>query len=151
MNDVYIAFGSNMGQSIEVIEAAKEKLQRMGIDIKACSEIYKTKPYGLLEQPDFTNGMIYAITEHSCNKVLEILLAIEQELGRVRVQHWGPRIIDLDIIFYNNEVYNEPNLIVPHPDMQNRGFVLRPMCDLNEGYIHPVLGKTMRELLNDLL
>lgn len=150
MNRVYIAFGSNMGDSLSVICEAKQSIENNGMKILACSKIYKTKPYGYIEQPDFTNGMLLIETAFSCSEVLEKLLSIEQELGRVRVIHWGPRIIDLDIIFFNNEIYNEENLKVPHPDMQNREFVLGPMCDLNDEFVHPVLGVSMRELLNKL-
>jgi len=150
MNQVYVALGSNMGNSHSIINDAKILIENNGMKILACSKIYKTKPYGYLEQPDFTNGMLHVETELSCNEVLEKLLSIEQELGRVRVIHWGPRIIDLDIIFFNNEIYNEEKLKVPHPDMQNRDFVLGPMCDLNEEFVHPVLGVSMRELLNKL-
>lgn len=153
MNRVFIAFGSNMGNSSEIIEEALDKLDHpeARICIQKRSGIYRTKPYGYLAQPDFLNGAILAETELTCHQVLMRLQAIETELGRIRTIHWGPRTIDLDILFYNNEIINEPFLQVPHPDLQNRDFVLRPLCDLEEDYMHPVLQKTVGELLKQLL
>jgi 2-amino-4-hydroxy-6-hydroxymethyldihydropteridine diphosphokinase len=150
MNTAYIAFGSNIGESFLTIDKALKLMEERGMKITRKSEIYETKPYGYTEQPNFINGAVEIVTNLSCSEVLHILLDIETELGRVREFRWGPRVIDLDIIFFNHEIHNEPDLIVPHPDLQNRDFVLKPLSDLCPDYIHPKLHKSVREMLQDL-
>lgn len=150
MSIAYVAFGSNLGESLVIIEKAFSEIQKNGVEITKKSKIYETKPYGYKEQPDFVNGAIEIHTELSCRELLSKLLAIELELGRVREIHWGPRVIDLDIIFFNDEIHKEKDLIVPHPDMQNRDFVLKPLNDLCPGYVHPVLGITVEKILCNL-
>lgn len=150
MNIVYIAFGSNIGDRGTAIEEALNLIEQNEMKIVKRSKIYETEPYGYVDQPSFLNGAVEVETNLSCRDVLERLLSIENQIGRVREFKWGPRIIDLDIIFYNNEIYDEEDLKVPHPDMQNRDFVLRPLNELCPDYVHPVLDKTIRELLGEL-
>lgn len=150
MNIVYIAFGSNIGDRGAAIEEALNLIEQNEMKIVKRSKIYETEPYGYVDQPSFLNGAVEVETNLSCRDVLERLLSIENQIGRVREFKWGPRIIDLDIIFYNNEIYDEEDLKVPHPDMQSRDFVLKPLNDLCPDYVHPILGKTIRELLGEL-
>lgn len=150
MNKVYIAFGSNIGDRYQVVEEAFKLLEANGMRILKKSKIYETEPYGYEDQPPFINGALLVETEFSCREALEALLRIELELGRVRLFKWGPRNIDLDIIFYNDELYSEEDLKVPHPDMQNRAFVLRPLHDICPEYIHPVYKKSVETLLFEL-
>lgn len=150
MNTVYISFGSNIGYREKAIEDALYLINQNGMKITRKSNILETEPYGYTKQPIFLNGVVEVETELSCRNVLERLLYIEKKIGRVRKFKWGPRIIDLDIIFFNDELYNEEDLKVPHPDMQNRDFVLRPLCDICPNFIHPVFKKTIKELLDDL-
>lgn len=150
MNKAYIAFGSNIGDRYSAVEDALLKLEQRGMKVTNKSKIYETEPYGYTDQPPFINGAIEVETELSCRQVLKTLLAIESELGRVREIRWGPRIIDLDILLYNNEIHDEEDLKVPHPDMQNRDFVLKPLADLCPDYVHPVFNKTIGELLREL-
>jgi 2-amino-4-hydroxy-6-hydroxymethyldihydropteridine diphosphokinase len=150
MNTVYIAFGSNLGEMNSVIEKAMLLIEQRGMKIVNKSNIYETKPYGYTDQPNFINGAIEVQTLLSCREILIDLLAIELELGRVREFKWGPRSIDLDIIFYNNEIYDEVDLKVPHQDMHNRDFVLMPLNDLCPDYIHPIFNKSVREMLLEL-
>jgi 2-amino-4-hydroxy-6-hydroxymethyldihydropteridine diphosphokinase len=150
MNKVYLAFGSNIGESMKTIEMAFALLEQNQMKITKRSSIYETEPYGYKDQPNFVNGAVEIETELCCREVLKSILDIELKLGRVRTIHWGPRVIDLDIILYNNEIYCEEDLIVPHPDMQNRDFVLKPMNDLCPDFIHPILKKSMKEMLQDL-
>ena len=150
MNIVYIAFGSNIGDRGAAIEEALNLIEQNEMKIVKRSKIYETEPYGYVDQPSFLNGAVEVETNLSCRDVLERLLSIENQIGRVREFKWGPRIIDLDIIFYNNEIYDEEDLKVPHPDMQNRDFVLKPLNDLCPDYVHPILGNTIRELLGEL-
>jgi 2-amino-4-hydroxy-6-hydroxymethyldihydropteridine diphosphokinase len=150
MNKAYLAYGSNLGDSILIIEKALRMIENNGMKIVKKSKVYETEPYGYTDQPKFINGVIQIETEMGCRGVLEKILSIEIELGRVREFHWGPRVIDLDIIFYNDEIYNDKDLIVPHPDMQNRDFVLKPLNDICPEYVHPILGKSVLEMLGDL-
>lgn len=146
MNEVYIAFGSNIGDRYEIVKKALELIEKNKMKIVKISNIYETEPYGYKDQPPFLNGAILVETELSCREVLNTLLDIEKQLGRERIIRWGPRTIDLDIIFYNSEVYNEEDLKVPHPDMHNRDFVLKPICDINPDFIHPIFNMTVLEL-----
>lgn len=150
MNLVYIAFGSNIGDREKAIEEALSLIEQNKMTIAKKSTIYETEPYGYLEQPQFLNGVVEVKTNLSCREVLEKLLHIEDEVGRVREFKWGPRIIDLDIIFFNREIYDELDLKVPHPDMQNRNFVLKPLNELCPDYVHPIFNKTVFKLLDEL-
>jgi 2-amino-4-hydroxy-6-hydroxymethyldihydropteridine diphosphokinase len=150
MNKAYIAFGSNIGDRYRAVEDALLKVEQRGMKITNKSKIYETEPYGYTDQPPFINGAIEVETDLSCRQVLETILSIESELGRVREIRWGPRIIDLDILLYNYEIHNDEDLKVPHTDMQNRDFVLKPLADLCPDYMHPVLKKTIGELLIEL-
>ena len=115
------------------------------------SELLVTKPYGGVEQDDFVNGAIALKTLLSPQELLEKLHEIEQHANRERIIHWGPRTLDLDIIFYDKLVYEDENLIIPHIDMQNRDFVLAPMNQIAPYLRHPVLNQTISQLLNILL
>ncbi len=150
MNRVYIAFGSNIGDRYAAVENAFKLVEKNSMKIIKKSGTYETEPYGYKDQPPFINGAFLVETELNCREVLESLLKIEGELGRVRLIRWGPRIIDLDIIFFNDEIYNEEDLKVPHPDMHNRDFVLKPLKDICPDYVHPVLKKSVAQMLEML-
>ena len=147
---VFIAIGSNLGDREENIIDAINLLIANGVDVKNISSIIETKPYGNVKQPDFLNCVVDAYTALPPRMLLETLKAIEKQLGRTRTIHWGPRTIDLDIIFYDELVIDTPDLKIPHPDMQNRLFVLEPLNQLAPNFVHPVLNKTVRELLVEL-
>lgn len=150
MNTAYIAIGSNIGDRQKAMKDALNLIEKEGIKVTKVSSFYETPPYGYTDQPPFLNGAIEVQTTLSARELLKTLLSIEKDLGRVRQFKWGPRTIDLDIIFFNNEIYNEPDLIIPHPDMQNRSFVLTPLNDICPNYLHPQLNKTIHTLLTDL-
>ncbi|MBR0085914.1 MAG: 2-amino-4-hydroxy-6-hydroxymethyldihydropteridine diphosphokinase [Lachnospiraceae bacterium] len=147
----YISVGSNLGDSEDTIEKAYEAIEKTGkISITNRSQLYKTKPYGYTDQPDFLNSCIKIETYLSPDKLLKELNDIEAELGRERALRWGPRTIDLDIIFYDMDVITSERLIIPHRDMHNREFVLKPLCDIAPFKYHPVLKKTVAELYDEL-
>ena len=145
---VHLLLGSNLGNRKEILDKAIELIiQKIGV-IVSQSKDYETKPWGVTDQPDFLN---LAITIHTKLKPLEILeqtQAIENQLGRVRKEKWGARLIDIDLMFYGNEIIDEPNLKVPHPLMQERDFALIPLAEIAPNFVHPVFGETVLELRN---
>lgn len=150
-HDVLVAVGSNMGDSRSYIENAVAELKnsRYNKDIR-CSDLIVTKPYGYTEQDDFLNGAVRFRTTLSPHGLLDLLHDIENKAGRKREIHWGPRTLDLDIIFYDKVIMEDDDLIIPHADMHNRNFVLEPAAQLMPNYRHPVLGKTVVQLLEGL-
>lgn len=148
---VFVALGSNMGERLKFLERAVSDLQE---DIyfrnMKVSDYIETAPYGGVEQDDFLNGVLEAETLYSPGELLARLQEEEQLAERRREIHWGPRTLDLDILFYDDLVISEKNLIVPHPDMKNRRFVLEPLSQLAPHFVHPVYRKTIAELLQEL-
>lgn len=147
----YIALGSNMGDSQGYLDFGVEQLRATpGCRVTAVSDFIRTKPYGGVEQDDFLNGALALDTILSPELLLERLHEIEREAHRERKVHWGPRTLDLDIIFYDQVVLDTPDLHIPHIDMQNRDFVLKPLAQIAPWVRHPVLNKTAEELLREL-
>lgn len=147
----YLGIGSNLGDKRRYVEEAVEKLKKNPKIRKVrASEFIVTEPYGGVEQDLFLNGAIELETLYFPEDFLRFLQSVEKEAGRERKIHWGPRTLDLDILFYENFVSDSPQLTVPHPDMQNRDFVLKPLSELCPGYMHPVLLKSVGQLLAEL-
>jgi 2-amino-4-hydroxy-6-hydroxymethyldihydropteridine diphosphokinase len=111
------------------------------------SGLYVTAAWGNTDQPDFLNQVIVIETTLSAADTIQKLLSIENKMGRVRTEKYAPRTIDIDILFFNKDIINEPGLIIPHPQLQNRRFVLIPLNELSANLIHPVLKKTIHQLL----
>ena len=149
-HSVYIALGSNKGHKFEYLQAAVDAIYETIGTIKRISKVYKTPAIGF-EGDDFYNACLLAETTLKPKKVLKTLLDIETQLGRIRSKDEGyqSREIDLDILFYNDEVIETKALIVPHPQIQNRRFVLQPLQDIAADIIHPILNKTVSELLTE--
>lgn len=148
----YISFGSNMGDKEQYITNAINTINNNEMcKTKKISSLIATPPYGGVEQEDFLNGCMEIETIYSPTELLSFLQKIESDNGRVRTIHWGPRTLDLDIVFFDDEIIYSDNLIVPHPDMQNRRFVLEPLCEIAPFFVHPVLKKSISDLKKALL
>ncbi|MBG9756007.1 2-amino-4-hydroxy-6-hydroxymethyldihydropteridine diphosphokinase [Lysinibacillus sphaericus] len=131
MKDVYLSIGTNMGERYENLQKAIALLrEKVNIEVVRVSSVYETAAVGYTDQADFLNIAVHLKTDSSSTEMLKICQSIEQELGRVREFRWGPRIIDLDILLYNHENIETENLIVPHPRMYERAFVLVPLVEI---------------------
>lgn len=144
---VYLGLGSNMGNPSENLDNAIKALKtHTQLQILKQSSYHQTKPQGGPPQNDYTNCVIEAKTTFSPNQLIKYLLQTETTLGRIRTQHWGPRIIDIDILTYDNIITDDPKVVIPHPYMHTRLFVLAPFCELNPFYVHPLLNTRVQEL-----
>lgn len=150
-HEAYIALGSNLGNLEDNLNTAIKNIKEQGIEVLAVSDYISTEPYGVTDQPQFLNAVIKVATTLEPLALLRTILGIENKMGRVRKRHWGERNIDLDLIFYEDVVMDTDELKLPHPDMQNRDFVLVPMAQIAPDVVHPVFNKTMAELKNELL
>lgn len=147
----YLAVGSNMGDKVQYIAGAIRALTaHPQINVKKVSDLIQSKPYGVLDQDDFLNGALEVETLLAPEELLDALHDIEDAAGRVRVRRWGPRTLDLDLLFYDKLVYESDNVIIPHPDLQNRDFVLEPLSTLAPNYRHPILGETVLQMFQKL-
>ena len=150
-HEAYVALGSNIGDKEAYILQAIEKLKnRKDCRVKKVSSLIETEPYGVVDQDKFLNGALLVETLLPPQEFLDVLHEIESEANRERTRHWGPRTLDLDIIFYDDEIIQEENLCVPHADMHNRLFVLEPLKEIAPYKRHPVYGKTIAEMVVDL-
>jgi len=149
----HIGLGSNLGDRVAAIREALAQLDAQpGIEVLRTSRLYETEPVGPVEQGRFINAVAELETSLSARELLAALLAIEARLGRERErgERWGPRTIDLDLLLLDDLVLDEPDLIVPHPELAQRPFVLVPLCELIPDARHPGLGRTFGELRDEL-
>ena len=148
MATVYIGLGSNLGDREAFINQAVEMLSRK-IQILSLSSLYETAPLGFAEQPLFLNAVVKADTVLSPQELLNLTQRIEKRLGRRRIQPWGPRTVDLDLLLYDALVLKQPNLIIPHPRLHQRAFALMPLCEIEPLLLHPALKKPVCLLLQE--
>ena len=147
---VYLSIGSNIGDRRGNCKRAVAEIAKIDdIEIKASSSLYETAPVGFKEQGPFINMALKVETSIAPVRLLRILKDIEQRMGRADTFRWGPRIIDIDIILYGNEIILEQSLEVPHPRMLERGFVMIPLAEIGGDALHPQEGKRISELVSD--
>ncbi len=148
---VFLSIGSNMGDRRKYLTDGVAKLASDdNIRILKESELIETAPYGKTDQDDFLNGVVKLETLLSPYELLDVLHKVENAAGRIRREHWGPRTLDLDILLYDEITIAEDDLVIPHPDMANRDFVLRVFKEIAPNVIHPVLGKSISQLFTEL-
>lgn len=151
MSRVFVGLGSNLGEREHLIRKALEELATLPhTAVVRVSSLYDTEPVGEVEQPAFLNAVAWLETELSARELLWQMLLIEKRMGRIRSQRWGPRPIDLDLLFYGPEKIEQPDLCVPHPEVAKRAFVLVPLKELDPSFRHPVTGETVTAMIRKL-
>lgn len=148
-NPVFLLLGTNLGDRTSNLKQAADAIDQEVGEIKKASSVFETSAWGKTDQPAFLNQALEISTTLDAEKVLSKLLSIEEQLGRTRKEHWGERIIDIDILFFGSEIHNSPRLQIPHPQLGNRKFTLIPLNEIAPNFVHPLLKKTVRELLSD--
>lgn len=143
---VYLSLGTNLGDRLQNLQGARSRIEELIGTVVQVSSVYSTEPWGVLEQPEFYNQALLVHTRLSAEDVLRLIQVIESAMGRQRILKWERRLIDIDILFFDLQIIQTESLIVPHPYLEKRNFVLAPMEELAPDFIHPVSGKTMREL-----
>lgn len=150
MKEVVLGLGGNIGDVKETIQLAITKIHETIGDVKLKSSLYQTEAWGVKNQPDFINMVVLVETDELPIEVLNLCLLIEKELGRDREgkKKWSERVIDIDVLFYQDEIINSPELVIPHPYIQERNFVLFPLVEILPNRIHPLLKQSFLELKN---
>jgi 2-amino-4-hydroxy-6-hydroxymethyldihydropteridine diphosphokinase len=147
LNEAYLLIGGNMGNVFEQLRQAIMLLKRDCGEVVSVSAAYETAPWGDIDQPSFLNQALLLETRYTAETLMPKLLLIEEEMGRKRLNKYGPRIIDIDILLFNDEVHKQPALEIPHPQLPFRRFALVPLSEIAPTIVHPVLKKTVKELL----
>lgn len=150
MPTVYLSLGSNLGDRARNLQGAIELLEEKGIIVTKRSSVYETEPWGDQDQPLFLNMAIAIETTLEPEALLAVVKDVEAKLGREQCRRWGPRIIDLDILLYNHIILNEGALVIPHPFLHEREFVLRPLHEIAPHIMHPLMRKSIHELFIQL-
>lgn len=149
MSGIYLLLGSNIGRRLKNLERAKELIISNGITIRKESQVYETAAWGNEDQESFLNQVIEVETKKSPQRLLQITQMIENEMGRVRYEKWGKRLIDIDILYFNELVFQENDLSLPHPGIADRRFTLVPLVEIAPELLHPELSKTQTQLLDE--
>lgn len=144
---IFILLGSNVGDRNSHLNYARQEISRLIGEIITVSSIYKTAAWGKTEQPAFYNQVIEIKSKFTPEKMLSVILEIEKEAGRIRVEKWGPRILDIDILLWGDLVIMTEHLTVPHPEIPNRRFTLLPLNEIAHNFIHPTTMKSISQML----
>jgi 2-amino-4-hydroxy-6-hydroxymethyldihydropteridine diphosphokinase len=149
MNRAYLLTGSNLGDREQYLATARSFINEQCGTIVTASSLYETAAWGKTDQPSFLNQALEVETFLNAKQLIRRILKVEKMMGRIRDEKYGPRLIDIDILLFNNEKHNYQFLKIPHPEMQNRRFALLPLAEIAPDIIHPVLNKTIHELLKE--
>jgi 2-amino-4-hydroxy-6-hydroxymethyldihydropteridine diphosphokinase len=150
MVKVFLLLGSNLGDRNLLLQQAIHSIEEEIAPVIKQSAIYETQSWGKTDSPDYLNQVILIETELSAQIILQKILNIEWKIGRVREEKWGPRLIDIDILFYGDALIDESELKVPHPELHKRRFTLEPLAEIAPDFIHPTLNKNIFQLKNEL-
>ena len=151
MNEVYLQLGSNIGDRLDNLDQSiKIITERIG-NVLGKSSVYESTPWGVENQRNFLNQVIFLKSNFDPYTILDLVLQIEKDMGRIRIEKWGERIIDIDILFIDDLIIESENLCIPHEFISKRKFVLQPMCEIAPGFIHPKLNKTISQLLEECI
>ena len=149
VQNVFLLLGSNLGDRLQILKSAEMLIEERIGKIQSASSIYETAPWGVLDQPAFLNQILIVSTGLLPEEVLRMVLEIEHELGRVRYERWGARVIDIDMLYYQDLVLDSARLTLPHPRLHERRFTLVPLNEIAPDFIHPLLHKTSSQLLSE--
>ena len=149
MRTTHLLIGGNLGDREENLLKAIALINEQCGPLIRASSVYETEAWGKTDQPSFLNQALEISTSLNARQLMRKILKIEKEMGRIRQEKLGPRIIDIDILLFGNEIHDLRFLKIPHPEMQNRRFVLVPLAEINSSLLHPVLKKTIAELLEE--
>ena len=151
MNQIYLQLGSNLGARENFLQTARDFIsEELGL-IEEISKIYESTPWGVDGQGCFLNQVLLLSTSIGPHDLLKLILTIEKKIGRIRIEKWGERVIDIDILFYNDDIIETIDLCIPHKYLSKRRFVLIPLCEIAENLNHPKYNKTILELLNECI
>ncbi len=146
---VYLSLGSNIGKRLNNLQTAIKLLKESGFNVIKTSSIYETSPWGVTTQPKFLNLVLKGKTKLSPEELLKKIRQTEKEMGRKKAEKWGPRIIDIDILFYDKKILKSKTLTIPHPQLHERTFVLVPLKEIAPRLAHPILKQTPQQMLDD--
>lgn len=146
--DTYLLLGTNMGDRVALLSRARLEITQEIGTLRCVSSIYETDAWGNKDQPRYLNQVVLAATPLQPSQLLEKINGIEKRLGRIRLNKWESRLIDIDILYYANQVVNDTNLQIPHPHLPDRRFALTPLQEIAPQLVHPILGKTTTDLLH---
>ena len=149
MNKIYLHLGSNVGDRKKILNEALTAIDRAIGNIKSKSSVYETEPWGLKDQENFLNLAVFVESKLSLDEVFNLTKSIEQDLGTGKEKKWGPRSLDIDILYYNDDIVNTDKLTIPHANLYQRNFVLIPLMEIAGDLIDPVEGKTIEELYDE--
>lgn len=144
---IYILLGSNLGDRLQVLYDTQKLIDETTSNVVRASAVYKTEPWGVSDQPAFYNQVLQLETSLDPHALLVSLQNIEKKIGKIKLGKWRERLIDIDILYYDQLVVEDKDLVLPHPEIQNRRFTLVPLCEVSPDFVHPVFQKTQQQLL----
>lgn len=147
MRGIFLLLGSNLGDRLSNFRFAVDELEKIGVGVQMKSKIYETGAWGISDQPNFLNQVLQISTEMNAHELLHACKSIEKAAGREQNQRWGPRVLDIDILYYNDEIITSENLIVPHPGIPVRAFTLVPLVEIAPDFVHPILQISNKQML----